>query len=134
PGTPALLATAGKYTATLSPGTIGRTLSSNVGVDLLAEQPEWGLAKKGSRALIFGQGSIGLSAPIADLKSARRALDAWLGTSARSKGPRVSGNRAGMIAAKRLLVASGPRAKVLVNAMARPGVLTRDKALLAKAT
>jgi len=123
-GIRALLTSAGKYTSTLSPQTIGRTLSSNVGVDLLAEQPEWGLAKKGPRALIFSRGSIGLSAPIADLKSARRALEAW----------RTGANRAGKIASKRLFTASGPRAAALLKAMAKPGAFTRDKALLARAT
>ena len=123
-GIRALLTTAGKYSATLSPATLGRTVASNVGVDLLAEQPEWGLAKKGARALIFARGSTGLSAPVADVKSARKALDAWL----------AGGNRAGAIAAKRLLTASGPNAKSLLKAMKKPGAFTRDKALLAKAT
>ena len=122
-GIRSLLTTAGKYTATLSPATIGRTLASNVGVDLLAEQPEWGLAKKGRRALVFMRGSIGLSAPIADVKSAKRALAAWL-----------TANRAGKIVSKRLFTASGPRAAALVKAMSRPGVFTRDKSLLAHAT
>jgi hypothetical protein len=143
-GIRALLETAGRHAASFSPGAIGRSLQDRVGVDLLAEQPEWSLAPHGARALVAMQNSVGLSAPVANVKAARRALAAWLGPGVRPtrpkplKGPLAAGNRAGMIApvagSQRLLVASGKHAAALVSALAHPSAFSRDKALLAKAT
>jgi hypothetical protein len=142
-GIRALLETAGRRAASFSPDAIGRTLQNLVGVDLLAEQPEWSLAPRGARALVAMQNSVGLSAPVAKVKAARRALAAWLGPEVRPtrpkpfKGPLAAGNRAGMIApvagSQRLLVASGKHAAALVSALAHPSAFSRDKALLAKA-
>jgi hypothetical protein len=143
-GIRALLETAGRRAASFSPGAIGRSLQDRVGVDLLAEPPEWSLAPRGARALVAMQNSVGLSAPVAKVKAARRALAAWLGPGARPtrqkplKGPLAAGNRAGMIApvagSQRLLIASGKHAAALVSALAHPSAFSRDKALLAKAT
>ena len=143
PGIRALFTTAGKHTSSLSPEAIGRNLSHALGVDLLAEQPEWSLRKRGARAVIVSQGSIALSAPVANAKAARKALDAWLGPLTRParprplKGPRVAGNRAGMVApvagSLRLLTASGPHAAALVSALAHPSAFSTDKALVARA-
>lgn len=144
-GIRALLETAGRHTASLSPAAVGRTLSDTVGVDLLNEPRAWGLSIRGPRALVVLHGSTGLSAPVADPKAAARALEGWLAAAGPSrptrqkplKGPRAAGNRAGMIApvggGRRLLVASGPHAAALVSALAHPAGFTRDKALLARA-
>ncbi len=141
-GLRALFETAGRRAVSISPGVIGRSLQDSVGVDLLAEQPEWSLARRGPRALVVMRGSLGLSAPVAKLKAARAALAAWLGPSRPTrqkplKGPLAAGDRAGMLApvagSLRLLVASGPHASALVSALAHPSAFSRDKALLAKA-
>jgi hypothetical protein len=133
-GIRAMLETAGRRAASLSPDALGGTLRDRVGVDLLAEQPQWALSTRGPRALVLMLGSVGLSAPVADAKAARLALDAWLRP---SKGTATAG-RAGMIASvagsRRLLTASGRQAAALVNAMAHPMPFSRDKALLAHAT
>ena len=150
-GLRALLETAGRRAASLSPDALGGTLRDRVGVDLLAEQPQWALSTRGPRALVLMLGSVGLSAPVADAKAARRALEAWLSPSASGslpasrptrpkplKGPLASGDRAGMIApvagSRRLLTASGRHAAALVSAMAHPSPFSSDKALLSKAT
>jgi hypothetical protein len=141
-GIRALLETAGHRSGLLSPGAAGGALRDSVGVDLLTEQPDWSLARRGPRALVVMRGSVGLSAPVRSVKAARLALAAWLGPSRPTrqkplKGPLAAGDRAGMIApvagAQRLLVASGPHAVALVSALAHPSAFSHDKALLAKA-
>jgi len=144
PGIRALFTTASTHTSSLSPDAIGRSLSRAIGVDLLAEQPGWSLRPRGPRVVITAQGSIALSAPVANAKAARSALSAWLGPVTRParpkplKGPLVAGNRAGMVApvggSLRLLTASGPHAAALVSALAHPSAFSKDKALLARAT
>lgn len=144
-GLRALLDTAGAHTGTASPRSVGALLRDSVGVDLLAEQPAWGLAQNGPRALVLAPGARGLSAPVANLKAARRMLAAWLAERGPArptrpkplKGPLVAGDRAGMIApvagAQRLLVATGPHAAALVLTLAHPSPMSRDAALLARA-
>src|SRR5438477_6879072 len=97
-------------------------LRDAVGVDLLAEQPEWGLAR-GARTLAFRQGAIGLSAPIKNRKSARRALSAWR---------KAASNRAGAVSTRRLLLASGRGAAALLEAMKRPGPVAKEFRPLAR--
>ncbi|HEX9577380.1 MAG TPA: hypothetical protein VF993_06485 [Myxococcales bacterium] len=115
-GFKALFESAGSYSPSLSPEGIGRTLIDMVGVDLLSEQPKWGLAR-GARILAFTPGAVGLSAPVKNLKSARRAMAIW------RKG---ASNRAGAISAHRVLLASGRGAAALVKAMKRPKPLSKE--------
>jgi hypothetical protein len=115
-GFKALFETTGAYSASLSPGAIGGTLSDLVGVDLLDERPEWGLAR-GARVLAFARDAVGLSAPIKNRKSARRAMEAW-----RKEGS----NRAAAISARRMLLASGRGAAELIKAMRSPKPLPRE--------
>ena len=144
-GIAGLLGTAGRHAASLSPESFSRELSSSVGVDLLGDTRAFGLAASGPRALVFASGSIALSAPLADAKVARRAVDAWLGLPTRKskplplKGADVAGNRAALIAGGRLYIGSGPHAAALVNDLSHPGAcsLAKDKtwaAALALAT
>jgi hypothetical protein len=112
----ALFEITGAYSASLSPDAIGGTLRDVVGVDLLAEQPEWGLAK-GARVLAFTQSAVGLSAPVKNMKSARRAMAAWR---------KDASNRAAAISAHRVLLASGRGAAALVKAMKRPKPISSE--------
>lgn len=109
-GLRAFLTEAGRHAPSLAPDSVSRSLRASIGVDLLNEQPAWGLAKKGSRALAFIHHAAGLSAPVADVKAARRALYAWL----------QAPDRAGKIARGRLLTASGRNAKALLAMLERP--------------
>src|SRR2546428_684536 len=61
--------------AALAPGPGGAAL---VGPDLVGQPLSWGLASSGPRALVFLNGSAGLTAPLRDAKAARSALQAWL--------------------------------------------------------
>ncbi|TMA29058.1 MAG: hypothetical protein E6J78_03410 [Deltaproteobacteria bacterium] len=109
-GLRALFESAGRYSPSFSPAAIGETLRERVGVNLLAEQREWGLARKGARTLVFGAGAVGLIAPVSDARRARRAMTAW----------RLEAtNRAAAIAGRRLLLASGRKAKALLAEMSR---------------
>jgi hypothetical protein len=108
-GLRAFLAEAGRHAPSLAPESVGRSLHASIGVDLLHEQPAWGLSKKGARAMVFISHAAGLSAPLADAKAARRALYAWL----------QSPDRAGKIAGGRLLTASGRNAKALLAMLER---------------
>jgi hypothetical protein len=109
-GLRALLQTAGTHAASLSPESVGRMLRDVVGVDLLAEQPEWGLAPRGARTLFFTENGVGLAAPLKNAKSARRAMNAW-----RKDAP----NRAAAISRGRVLLASGRGAASLISSMKR---------------
>ena len=142
-GLRAMLDTAGRRASLASPESVGGMLRERVGVDLLSEQPQWSLAPRGPRALVFTRDSIGLSAPVTSAKAARAALEAWLGPSRPTrpkplKGPLAAGDRAGMIApvggSQRLLTATGRHAAALVSALAHPSPFSRDQALLAHAT
>ena len=136
-GLRALFETAGRHAMSLSPQAIGDMLRDAVGVDLLAEQPAWALAKHGPRALVAWRRSVGLSAPIANARQAREALNAWVRPPRPKKGLIAAGDRAGTIrkvgGQLRLLVASGRDASALVLALARPRMFSRDKALLSHA-
>lgn len=118
-GLRSLFTAAGTHAPSLSPAQVGVSLRNSVGVDLFAEDPRWGLAKRGPRQLVFYGRSAGLSAPVADAKAAKSALAAWLGG-----GP----NRAGRIAGGRLLTGSGREATSLLAAMSRATALPRDLA------
>ena len=118
-GLRALLSAAAVHAPSLGPEEVGASLRADVGVDLLAEGREWGLARRGPRMLVFAGGATGLSAPVRDPKAARRALAAWLSGSTR---------RAGKVAAGRLLTASGRGAAALLKTMSRPTALPRDLA------
>jgi hypothetical protein len=120
-GLRALLQSAGEYSPSFSPEAMGSLLRGMIGIDLFAEQPEWGLGK-GARALVFTREATGISAPVKNRKSARRAMEAW------RKG---AANRAGAISARRVLLASGRDAGALVRSMAHPRPL--PKALSARA-
>ena len=110
-GIRALLTTAGRRAPALAPTQFGVTLRDRVGVDLLAEQAEWGLARRGPRVLVFIRGASGLMAPVASAKKARTALALWLNASPR---------RAGALRNGQLLTASGREAKALLKSMQRP--------------
>lgn len=122
-GLRALLETAAKHAPSLAPAQLGLSLRNSVGVDLFAEDAQWGLARRGGRQLVFSRRTIGLSAPAADVKAAKAALAAWL-----------QGNpqRAGKVVRGRVLTASGRGAAALVAAMAKPSPLPRE--LAARAT
>ena len=107
-GLKAFLSTAGTHARSVSPEAISATLRDMVGVDLLAEQPAWGLAKRGPRTLVVWHKSVGLSAPIADVKKARAALKLW-----------SSNGRVGRISGKRLFTASGREAAALLNILSQ---------------
>ena len=110
-GLRAFFTAAGRYAASVSPESIGRSLRNRVGVDLLADRPGWGLGR-GTRIIAVLRGGTGLSAPVADVKAAHTALDAW-----RRAGPP---DRVGRISGKRLLTASGRGSVELLKALAHP--------------
>src|SRR5204863_6863648 len=97
-GLRALLGKAGTHAPSLGPHPIGSTLTDRLGVDLLAESAEWGLAARGARLVVFSRDGMGLAAPVRDATAAKKVLAAWL-----AQKPR----RAGRIAGRRLLTASG---------------------------
>jgi hypothetical protein len=103
------LATAGTHARSLSPGSIGELLRGTAGVDLLAEQPEWALAKRGARTLVLWHRNVGLSAPVANVKKARAALKQWVAAS--------PGRRTGRVAGTQLFTASGRDAAALLKTM-----------------
>ncbi len=109
-GLRAFLTEAGRHAPSLAPDSVGRSLRASIGVDLLDEQPAWGLAKKGARAMVLIHHAAGLSAPLADVRSSRRALHAWL----------QAPDRVGKIARGRLLTASGRNAKALLAMLEHP--------------
>lgn len=122
-GLRALLSAAAAHAPSLGPAEVGASLRADVGVDLLAEGREWGLARRGPRMLVLSAGAVGLSAPVRDARAAKKALAAWLAGSE---------TRAGKVAAGRLLTASGRGAGALLLAMARPTPLPRDLAARAR--
>ncbi|HZR06962.1 MAG TPA: hypothetical protein VFA79_00170 [Myxococcales bacterium] len=122
-GVRALLEKAGGYAPSLSPQSIGATLRDRVGIDLLGDSTAWGLAPRGAQLLVFGRDAVGLSAPVRDLKAARRQMTAWLAQNER---------RAARIGRGRLLTASGRGAKALLAAMGRAAPLPPDLAARAR--
>lgn len=116
-GVRALLEKAGSYAPSIAPQPVGATLRERTGVDLLAEQPAWGLARRGPRLLVFGPGATGLIAPVRDRKAARAMLASWLGQDRR---------RAGRLSGTSLLTASGSGARALLQAMGRRTPLPRE--------
>ena len=108
-GLRAMLETAGRHTHSLSPQAMGDMLRTTTGVNLLAEEPRWGLGK-GERVLVLARKTVGLSAPVGNAKAARAALKEWLAV----------GERAGRVSGGRLLTASGPDAGALVASMSHP--------------
>ncbi|MGE5047441.1 MAG: hypothetical protein ACM3PC_02650 [Deltaproteobacteria bacterium] len=122
-GLRALFTAAGVHAPSLAPAQLGASLRANVGVDLFAEDREWGLAPRGPRMLVFSAGAVGLSAPVRDAKSAKKALAAWLAGGER---------RAGELTKGRLLTASGRGASALLVAMTRLTPLPRDLAARAR--
>lgn len=122
-GLRALFSAAAVHAPSLAPAELGSSLRSEVGVDLFAEGREWGLAPRGPRMLVFSAGAVGLSAPLRDAKSAKKALAAWLAG---------GGGRAGEVTKGRLLTASGRGAAALLAAMTRPAPLPANLAARAK--
>jgi len=110
-GLKAFLTTAGTHTRSLSPGAIGDLLRDTVGVDLLAEQAQWSLAKRGPRTLVIWHKNVGLSAPLSNAKKARAALKTWLAAAPKNRAGRVTGNR--------LFTASGREASALLKSLLR---------------
>ena len=108
-GLRAFLTTAGTHARSLSPGAVGDMLRGMVGVDLLADQPQWSLARRGQRTLIVWHKNVGLSATVSNAKSARAALKAWL----------AGRDRAGRVVGKRLFTASGREAAALLKTLIR---------------
>ena len=138
------LAAAGAHAAMLEPSAAGRDLRRTVGVDLLEKSPGF-LSPKGPRALVEWNETWGLTAPLADArsaKSAQAALEAWLAEAGQArptrpaplKGPLAAGTRAGMIApvagGLRFLTASGKHAAALVSALAHVGSRRADESPL----
>jgi hypothetical protein len=113
-GLRALLERAGTHAPSLGPQPIGETLRDRLGVDLLSEPASWGLAARAPRLVVFSRDGMGLSAPVRDSGSAKKALAAWLSEKSR---------RAGRIAGSRLLTASGSNPSALLTAMSRPAPL-----------
>jgi hypothetical protein len=109
-GLRSLLAKAGTYAPSLGPQPVGATLRDRVGVDLLAEPAEWGLAPRGARLLVFARDGMGLIAPVREATAAKKAVAAWLAQKQR---------RAGRIAGGRLLTASGSNPAAVLAAMSR---------------
>jgi hypothetical protein len=120
-GLRAFLAAASRHAPTLAPAEVGRSLRAAVGVDLLDEQPEWGLGP-GTRVLAVSRDAVGLSAPVRDAKSARAALKAWLAA-------RVG--RAGTVTRGRLVTASGRGAPALLKLSLHPESLPKQLAAAA---
>jgi hypothetical protein len=123
-GLRALLERAGSYAPSLAPEPVGTTLRDRVGIDLLAGNPQWGLAPHGARMLVFSHDGTGLIAPLRKAGTAKRMLASW-----------IAGNpqrRAGRVAGLRLLTASGGNPAALLAAMSRATRL--PAALEARAT
>ncbi|HUJ26969.1 MAG TPA: hypothetical protein VLW85_13175 [Myxococcales bacterium] len=104
-GARAFLDAAAQYAPSLAPAEIGRLLQREVGVDLLAEPPEWHLAP-GPRVLAFSRNAAGLAAPVRSAAAARRALTAWLASRS---------GRVGVVSKGRLLTASGRGAPAMLK-------------------
>jgi len=122
-GVRALLEKAGTHSPSLSPESMGASLQQRVGVDLLAEDAAWGLARKGARLLVFSRGAVGLSAPVRNAAATKKMLSSWL-----AERP----GRAGRVVRSRLFTASGQGAAALVPAMFRQTALTGELAARAK--
>src|SRR5205823_1860007 len=105
------LAAAGKHAPSLSPESLGPVLRKAIGVDLLAEQPEWGLALRGARVVAISRDAVGLAAPLLNPRVTRRTLAAWRAE---------RDDRAGKVIGKRLFLASGRGAPVMVSSLAHP--------------
>ena len=89
-------------------------MRDRLGVDLLSETAESGLAPRGTRLLVFSRDGMGLSAPVRDPAAAKKMLAAWIAQKER---------RAGRVAAGRLLTASGANPTAVLTAMSRPSAL-----------
>ena len=122
-GLRALLEKAGTHAPSLGPHPIGSTLSDRLGVDLLSESAEWGLAARGARLVVFSRDGMGLAAPVHDAGAAKKMLATWLGQKPR---------RAGRIAGGRLLTASGANPTAVLAAMSRSSPLPAGLASRAK--
>jgi len=122
-GIRALLEKAGTHAPSLGPQPIGATFRDRLGVDLLSEPAEWGLAPRGARLIVFSRDGMGLAAPVRDGDSAKKMLAAWLSQ---------KGRRAGRIAGGRLLTASGGNPAAVLTAMSRPAALPPVLAARAK--
>ena len=122
-GLRALLEKAGTHAPSLGAQPIGATFRDRLGVDLLSEPAEWGLAPRGARLIVFSRDGMGLAAPVRDGDSAKKMLAAWLSQ---------KGRRAGRIAGGRLLTASGGNPAAVLTAMSRPAALPAVLAARAK--
>jgi hypothetical protein len=144
------LAAAAAFAPVLEPEAVGADLARSASLNLLSEAASSaaGVARTGARALVVAGSAVGLSAPVEDPATARRALRAWLAQAgtvrptrrSQPKGPLAAGDgaqlRAGMIAnvagRQRWLAASGRGATLLVGALARVGARRRDTPQLAR--
>jgi len=122
-GLRSLLEKAGTHAPSLGPQPIGATLRDRLGVDLLSEPAEWGLAPRGARLLVFSSDGMGLAAPVHDAGAAKKMLAAWLGQKPR---------RAGRIGGGRLLTASGANPAAVLAAMSRSSPIPAALAARAK--
>jgi hypothetical protein len=146
------LAAAAAFAPVLEPEAVGADLARSASLNLLSEAAgsAAGIAPAGARALVVAaSGAVGLSAPVEEPATARRALRAWLSQAgtvrptrpSQPKGPLAAGDgaqlRAGMIAnvagRQRWLAASGRGATLLVAALAHVGARRRDAPHLARA-
>jgi hypothetical protein len=145
------LAAAAAFAPVLQPEAVGADLARSASLNLLSEGAgsAAGVAPAGARALVVASGAVGLSAPVRDPATARRALNAWLSQAgtvrparhSQPKGPLAAGDgaqlRAGMIAnvagRQRWIAASGRGANLLVAALARVGARRRGAPHLARA-
>ncbi len=145
------LAAAAEFAPVLEPEAVGADLARSASLNLLSEAAASaaGLAPAGARALVVAGNAVGLSAPVRDPATARRALHAWLSQAgtlrptrhSQPKGLLAGGDgaqlRAGMIAnvAGRLrwIAASGRGANLLVAALAHVGARRRGAPHLARA-
>ena len=145
------LAAAAAFAPVLEPEAVGADLARSASLDLLSEAAgsAAGVAPTGARALVVAGGAVGLSAPVKDPATARRALHAWLAQAgtvrptrrSQPKGSLAAGDgaqlRAGMIASvagrQRWLAASGRDATLLVGALAHVGARKRGTPQLTRA-
>jgi hypothetical protein len=144
------LGAAAAFAPMLAPETAGADLARSASLNLLSESASSaaGVARTGARALVIAGSAVGLSAPVDDPATARRALRAWLGQAgtvrptrrSQPKGLLAAGDgaqlRAGMVAnvagRQRWLAASGRGATLLVGALAHVGARKRDTPQLAR--
>lgn len=101
-GLRAFFGEAGKRAGSLSPAQVGALCRDGVGVNLLDEQPEWGLDPKGLRVLFLDEKTASLTAPVRDAKAARRALQRWL----------LQRGHVGRLEGKRLIIGKPPVLKL----------------------